>query len=120
MNPQLEQISDWPARARQAKWSVSKLAALCGVSVRGLQRHFLETRAQTPKAWLFELRQNLGYQLLCDGLAIKVASAELAYPRPEHFSRDFKIRWHCSPTQRCHYCAKAKTCLKKKNLRPLR
>jgi transcriptional regulator GlxA family with amidase domain len=41
MNTKLNHVQDWLKLAKQANWSVSKLAKLCQVSTNTLRRHFL-------------------------------------------------------------------------------
>ena len=78
---------------------------------RGLERHFLETHGQKPKAWLAEQRQKQAFELLCDGSTIvKETAAVLGCRYTEHFSRDFKAYWGYSPTGRCNRCEYAGTC----------
>ena len=120
MNPRLSQILDWLPRAQQAEWSVSKLAKLSGVSVRGLERHFLETRGQKPKVWLAEQRQTLAWELLCAGSMIKEIAVALGYAGAEHFSRDFRAYWGFCPTERCNHCEQTETCLKNGRRRTVR
>jgi AraC-like DNA-binding protein len=90
MNTKLSHIQNWPELARQAKWSVSKLAAHCGVSKRTLRRYFLKTMCQNPKAWLAGQRQKQAIELLRDGSSVKETSSQLGYQNPETFSREFK------------------------------
>ena len=94
MNRQLEHLTeqDWLILARQAEWSVAKLAKLCHVSERTLERHFLKTMHQTPKAWLTAQRQKQAVGLLLGGFMVKQASSQLGYKNPETFSREFKKR----------------------------
>ena len=110
-------IQDWIALAQQADCSVSKLAQNCGVSTRTLERHFLETRRQTPKAWLAAQRQRLALELLCDGSTIKETASLLGYRHAEHLSRDFKACRGFSPTERCDRCGRSGTCSKRGNSR---
>jgi AraC-like DNA-binding protein len=112
MKSRLKLITDWLPLARRADWSVSQLAKLCGVSVRGLERHFQETHGQKPKAWLAAQRQRLALELLCDGSTFKETVSLLGYLHGEHFSRDFKTCHGFCPTERCDRCGRAGTCLK--------
>ena len=99
MSKRLEHIDNWPDLAQKAKGSVSALEKLCGVSVRTLERHFLETYGLRPKAWLAEQRQLQAVKLLKEGSSVKEIAANLGYKHSTHFSRDFKGRWgHCLTT----------------------
>lgn len=112
MNTKLNRIQDWRPLVRKAGGSVSKLAKLCGVSVRVLERYFLETRGQKPKAWLGAQRQQHARELLCDRSTVKEAASLLGYRHAAHFSRDFKAYWGYCPTERCGQCQISGTCLK--------
>jgi AraC-like DNA-binding protein len=90
MNYKLNNEQDWRELARQANWSVSKLAACCGVSERTLRRYFLETLGHAPKAWLSAQRQKQAVELLRDGTSVKETAAQLGYQHTGTFSREFK------------------------------
>jgi AraC-like DNA-binding protein len=96
-NRTLRRIQDWMPLARQSGWSVVGLAALCEVSPRTLQRHFLDTCRQTPEAYLADLRWRLALELLREGDSVKHTAAELGYRQASTFSREFKKRFGCSP-----------------------
>ena len=98
MNTKLKHIQDWTPLARQAEWTVSKLAKLCGVSVRTLERHFLATHGQKPKGWLAAQRQRQAFELLRDGSSVKETASTLEYDHANHFSREFKAHWGFCPT----------------------
>jgi len=90
MNSKLHHIQNWEELAQQAQWSVFKLAKLCGVSTKTLERHFICCFGETPKAWLSQKRQHLAITLLRSGKTVKETANILDYKRPEHFSKDFK------------------------------
>ena len=113
MNANLNHIQDWRPLVKSADWSVSKLAKLCGVSVRVLERHFLEARGQRPKHWLEGQRQQQSFELLCDSSTVKETAVALGYRYAGHFSRDFKAYWGHSPSERCDRCQHAGTCLRR-------
>lgn len=92
MNTKLNYIHDWPCLARQANWSVARLARLTGVTQRALHRHFLGHMGQTPKGWLTSQRRRLAFELLRDGASVKETAARLGYKHAETFSRTFK-KW---------------------------
>lgn len=85
--------------AIQANWSVLRLAKLCGVSVRKLERDFHKMMEQSTKTWLLEQRQRLAMELLQNGWLVKEVAIELGYKHPHHFSRDFKKYWGICPTE---------------------
>lgn len=96
-NTRLQRIQNWLELAELAKWSVTALAKLCGVSVRTLQRHFLEMMHKSPQAWFTEQRQKRAIESLNAGRLVKEAAAEIGYQHPQHFSREFKKQWGHSP-----------------------
>jgi AraC-like DNA-binding protein len=89
-NLRLTQIQHLPELARQAKWSVTRLAKSSGVSVRTLERHFRETYGETPKAWLVEQRHKQALKLLRAGASVKEAAARIGYRHATTFAREFK------------------------------
>jgi len=92
VNHKLQHIQNWPELARQANWSVARLAKLSGITRRTLHRHFIKKRGQTPKSWLEEQGQKLAIELLRDGFSVKETAAQLGYACSETFSRNFKRR----------------------------
>jgi transcriptional regulator GlxA family with amidase domain len=64
MNRKLQQIQNWPERAREAKWSASALAQKCGVSGETLRQHFLKKFNEPPKAWLAAQRNHMAIEIL--------------------------------------------------------
>jgi AraC-like DNA-binding protein len=96
MNSKLNHIQNWPELASQTNWSASALAKKCGVSVRTLERHFLEQMGKSPKGWLAEQRQIQAAELLHDGSTVKETAASLGYKHPSHLTNEFKKHWgHC-------------------------
>jgi transcriptional regulator GlxA family with amidase domain len=98
MNMQLQQIQDWPERAKQADYCVAKLAQACGVSPRTLERHFLQETGKHPKAWLLAKRLEQAGKLLQDGSSVKAAAADLGYKHPNHLTNAFKKHKGYCPT----------------------
>lgn len=97
MNSRLNHVQDWLSLAKQANWSVTRLAKQCGVSVRALERHFGEVFKRPPKAWISEQRQQCAFQLLQDRNSVKEVAIILGYQHGHHFSREFKKYWGYSP-----------------------
>ena len=95
----LKHIQNWPELARQAKWSASALAMLCGVTVRTLHRHFLHHTGKNTKTWLDEQRQHNAHELLCDGSSIKETAACLGYKSQSNFTRHYKHQTGICPSQ---------------------
>jgi transcriptional regulator GlxA family with amidase domain len=98
MNGRLQWIQKWEELARQANWSAEKLAKKCDVSLRTLERYFLETMGKCPRAWLCEQRQRCAIELLRDGCKVKKTATLLGYKHATHFSREFKKHWGHSPS----------------------
>jgi AraC family transcriptional regulator, transcriptional activator for feuABC-ybbA operon len=99
MNSKLNHNPNWLDLAKQANWSVAKMAALCNVSTRAIELHFLKTTDKSPKAWLIEQRQRQAVELLRGGSSVKETAAQLGYGYAHHFSREFKKYWGHCPTQ---------------------
>ena len=99
MNTKLNQIQDWPQKANQAGWSVKKMADLCGVSMRSLERHFVRNMGLKPKEWMTQCRHRRAVELLKDSSSIKETAAELGYKHSTHLARNFKKHWGCCPKQ---------------------
>jgi transcriptional regulator GlxA family with amidase domain len=93
-----DQPKDWAELGRQANYSTARLAALCGVSVRQLERDFRKTVCQSPKRWLNELRLRSARKLLQDGGSVKETALSSGYKHPQHFSRDFRKFFGASPS----------------------
>ena len=102
MNTKLNYIQNWPELAEEANWSGRTLARNCGISLRTLQRHFLEKMRKTPKVWLDEQRHRQAVKLLQDGSSIKETAAHLGYKHAHHFSRNFKKHFGFPPTGANH------------------
>ena len=95
----LKHISNWPERARQAKWSAAILAKNCGVTVRTLHRHFLQHMGKNTKTWLDEQRQHNAHELLCDGSSMKETSDCLVFQQQSSFTRYYKHQTGHCPSQ---------------------
>lgn len=83
-------MHDWSLLAKQANWSVNRLARLCGVSPRTLERYFLQSLGRNPKEWLIEGRQKLAHELLRGGFSVKETSSILGFRQATTFAREFK------------------------------
>jgi transcriptional regulator GlxA family with amidase domain len=99
MNRKLNEFQDWPTLAKQANWSVTKLAKACGVSEDTLWRHFRKHMGQTPKKWLMGQRQNRAIELLHDGSSVKQTAASLGYKQQGNFTRTFREFWGACPSE---------------------
>jgi AraC-like DNA-binding protein len=90
MSKKLDHVQEWQSLTQRANWSVAKMAKLCNVSVRTLERHFGETLGTTPKAWMAEYRQNQAVELWRKGTTVKEAAALLGYSYPTNLTRKLK------------------------------
>jgi transcriptional regulator GlxA family with amidase domain len=90
MNIKLLTEQNWLALAQQANWSVTKLAALCSVSVRTLERNFQQIYGKPPKSWLIEQRIRNATEFLRDGSSVKETAAIMGYRHASTFTREFK------------------------------
>src|SRR5579864_3780105 len=81
---------DWEQVARQAEFRPAKMATLCSMSERHLQRIFKKHLQRTPSQWLRELQCRLAKQLISQGYSSKGAAAELNFATDAHFCREFK------------------------------
>src|SRR4030095_6529431 len=90
-------IKEWEQVAREADFSAAKMACLCSVSQRQLQRLFRQHLHCTPSRWLRELQCRLAKQLIARGYTNKAAAAELKFSSESHFCREFKKKFGTSP-----------------------
>ena len=90
MNTKLNYNQDWLLLARQANWSVTKLAKLNRVTERTLRRYFLKNMSVTPKSWLTEQRMKQAIELLRNGSSVKETALQLGFQHSNTLSREFK------------------------------
>ena len=98
MSVKLKQIQNWPELAKEAGWSVNRLAKLCVVATETLRRHFLITTTKSSRQWLAEERQRQALVILGDGSSIKETANCLVYKQQTNFTRKFKEHWGICPT----------------------
>ncbi len=82
--------------AQLCDWSVVKLARKCNVSVRTLERFFLQTHGLPPREWLSRERQKTAVACLQQGLTVKETAARVGYKTLSGFTRACK-RYHGVP-----------------------
>lgn len=99
MSPRLAQITNWEGLAHRADWSVNRLAALCGVSVRTLRRHIRRAAGVSLRGWLLGLRLARARELLQRGLTVKQTAQELGYTSQQAFCRAFTQCYNYPPSQ---------------------
>jgi AraC-like DNA-binding protein len=90
MSRMVVRTQDWEQVARQAEFKPAKMATLCSMSERHLQRIFKKHLQRTPSQWLRELQCRLAKQLISQGYSSKAAAAELNFATDAHFCREFK------------------------------
>ena len=95
--PELGQCT-WEGLAQAAEFRIGKLAKLCEVSIRTLQRHFRKHYNLTLSEWLREKRLQQARVMLMNADCIKTVAFDLGYKQPSHFTRDFKQRFGVPPT----------------------
>ena len=97
MNPRLLRITDWENLARQADFEPGKMADLCPVSIRQLERFFAERFHQTPREWAKALQCRLARGLIACGYSTKAAASELRFADESHFCHEFKRLYGVCP-----------------------
>ena len=83
-------LSHWQRLARQAEFNPAKMASLCGVSERQLQRIFKKHLGSSPSKWLRALQCRLAEELVVQGYSNKAVAAALKFSTDAHFCREFK------------------------------
>ena len=97
MNGSLLTIEQWEQVAREADFNPAKMASLCSISERQLQRLFRQHLRCTPSHWLRELQCRLAKDLITQGYSNKAAANELKFANESHFCREFKKVYGTSP-----------------------
>lgn len=97
MNGSLLTIEQWEQVAREAEFNPAKMASLCSISERQLQRLFRQHLRCTPSHWLRELQCRLAKDLITQGYSNKAAANELKFANESHFCREFKKVYGTSP-----------------------
>lgn len=93
----LFRTQDWERMAREADFRPAKMASLCAISERHLQRIFKKYMQCTPSYWLRDLQCRLAKELISQGYSSKAAAAELKFATEAHFCREFKKIFGASP-----------------------
>src|SRR4051812_2393049 len=91
-------LQRWTVLARSAHYRTAKLAQLCHISVRQLERDFDEEMGRTPQDWLNEQRAVAARHLLLEGTELKQILKRLGFKQRSQFSRDFKKYHGISPS----------------------
>lgn len=98
VNSRLDRVGDWPRLARKAGYEPKKLAALCRVSLRQLERYCRAAFRSSPRGWLNRLRIERSKKLLKRPLMVKEIAYSLSFKQTSHFTREFKRRTGVPPT----------------------
>ena len=85
--------------ARTANYDAKKLARLCGISSRQLQRDFRRWFQCSPQSWLDGRRMAAAQGLLLSGEAVKNVASDLGFRHTSHFCRQFKCRNNMTPSE---------------------
>jgi AraC-like DNA-binding protein len=86
----LRQIEDWEVLILESGYSISKLAKLCGVSPRHLQRHMKTVFNKRLGSFITSVRLAQAHQRLLNGESVKEVAMNLGYKHISHFSRTFR------------------------------
>ena len=100
--------ADWEKVAIRAEFKPKRMAIICGISVRQLERHFATAFGKSPKVWLRGLRCGLAMDLLVKGHSNKEIAATLHFGSSSHFCHDFRKIFPASPqrTVEAHFRGK--------------
>jgi AraC-like DNA-binding protein len=77
-------------KARLANYDPDSLAALCGVSLRHLQRFFRKAKGTTPSAWLLEQKCDRALSLIRQGYSNIAVVKELNFTSASELCRIVK------------------------------
>jgi AraC-like DNA-binding protein len=83
--------------ANQSNYQPVKMARLCQVSLRHLERRFKLESGCTPREWLKIQRLNNALLMLQKAQSVKQVAYELSYPQIPQFCREFKMRFGITP-----------------------
>ena len=97
MSGRLLRVEKWEVLARQADYQPVKMAALCSISLRQLERFFALRFGQTPGEWSRELKCRQALKLITEGYSNKAVVAELRFAGASHFCHEFKRVYGTSP-----------------------
>jgi AraC-like DNA-binding protein len=85
--------------ANQSNYQPVKMARLCKISLRHLERAFKVESGCTPREWLKTQRLNNALLILRKAQSVKQVAYELAYPQIPQFCREFKTRFGITPKE---------------------
>jgi AraC-like DNA-binding protein len=94
-----QRLCDFRRLAHQAGYHAGRLAELCGVSLRQLERHFQSAYQCPPARWLSRERFRLARRLLDRTHTIKEVAYAVGFKNNAHFSTAFRRENGMSPTE---------------------
>ena len=83
--------------ANQSNYEPVKMARLCQISLRHLERTLKVESGCTPREWLKMQRLNNALLMLRKAQSVKQVAYALAYHQIPQFCREFKMRFGISP-----------------------
>jgi AraC family transcriptional regulator len=90
MSSRLLKVANWEKLARGADFEAAKMASLCSISLRQVQRFFKQQFGQTPAAWLRDLKCRRAVALISRGCSTKAAAKKAGFASPSHCCHEFK------------------------------
>src|ERR1051326_2943333 len=103
MGARLLKTASWEQLAAKANFRPKRLAELCGISMRTLQRECEKTYAKTPTELIRDLRCRLALDLVSQGYTNKEISTMLKFASPTHFCHEFRKVYSRSPRQQAQH-----------------
>ncbi len=97
MTARLLRIKDWESLAKKADFEPGKMAALCPISLRQLERYFTKEFHKTPGGWVKELKCRLAQEMIARGFTTKAVAVELKFANESHFCHEFKKVYGVAP-----------------------
>jgi len=85
--------------ANQSNYQPVKMAQLCQISLRHLERTLKIEFGCTPRQWLKIQRLNKALLMLRNAQSVKQVAYALAYPQIPQFCREFKTRFGITPKE---------------------
>jgi AraC-like DNA-binding protein len=90
---------DWRSLAARSDYRPARLAELCQLSLRHLERKLKLNTGTTPRRWLKQERLRRALDLLRDSQSAKEVAHGLGYRQCSQFSREFKLGFGFTPTK---------------------
>jgi transcriptional regulator GlxA family with amidase domain len=90
-------VCQWENLAITARFQPAVLAALCSLSLRQVERHFMRHFQRTPENWMRELRCRLARELIAEGWSNKAVAHELHFANESHLCHEFAHYYRDTP-----------------------